>query len=87
MDMSANVQNGYMSSRISVINSHTLLQCKKPSNLNYINWGFKNGNVSGGHFYMNSHNVYEANNHKSVDSTKKSDENNHNRSEMENNGL
>ena len=41
MDMNDNHQNGDVSSGIGLINSHTLPQCNKLSNLNVINWGLK----------------------------------------------
>ena len=83
MDMNDNLKDGDVSSGIGLINSHTIPQCNKYFNLNGMNWGFKNGDVSGGHYYMNNHTVPEAKNKKSIDSTKKSDENTPNRSEME----
>ena len=43
---------------------------------------FLNGDISGGHCYMNSHAISEAKNHKYIASTKKNDDNTHNRSEM-----
>ena len=52
-----------------------------------MNWGVKNGDVRGGHCYTNSHTVSESNNHISIDSAKKSNENNHNISEIEDTGL
>ena len=40
-----------------------------------MDWGVENGDVSGGHCFMNSHTLFEANNHNSVDSTNKMDVN------------
>ena len=51
--------------------------------MNEINGGVINGGVSGGSYYVNIQTVSEANIHKSVDSTNKSYENTHKRSEME----
>ena len=44
-----------------------------------MNQGFKIGNNSGGHCYINSHTVLEEKYHKYIDYTKKSNENTHNR--------
>ena len=49
--------------------------------------GFKNGDVSGVHCYTNSQILSEANNHKFIYFTKKSNENTHNISYMKNTGL
>ena len=87
MDMNDNLQNGYVSSGIGLINSHTLPQCNKSINSNEMNWGVKMFNVSDGNCYKNIHTVYESKNHSSVYSTNKSDENTPNRSEIENTGL
>ena len=73
MDVNSNLQNGDNNCEIGLINIHTLPQCNKSSNLNETNWGFKNSDVSGGHCYVNSHTASEANNNKSIYSTKKSD--------------
>ena len=87
MEMNTNLQNVYVSSWIGLINIHTLSQFNKSSNLTYMNWGFFNGDVSGGHCYSNIQTVSESNNHKSIYSTNKSDKSTHNRSEMENTVL
>ena len=47
-----------------------------------MNWGVENGDISGVHCYMDSQNLSEAKNHKSIYSTKKSDEIPPNISEM-----
>ena len=52
-----------------------------------MNWGVENGDFCGDHWYMNIHTIFEANNHNSIDDTKKRDENVPNLSEMENNWL
>ena len=72
MEMNYNLHYGYVSIGIDLINRHTLPHFNKSSHLNGMNWGIKNGYVSGGRFYMNSHTVSEANNHNSIDYTKKS---------------
>ena len=54
MDMNANLNNGDVSSGIGLPNRHTLLQYNEPSNLNDMNMGVENGDVNGGHCYMNS---------------------------------
>ena len=74
MDMNGNLQNGGMSRGIGRINNHTLPQYNESSNLNEMNWGVENGDISGVHCYMNSYTLSEAKNHKSIYSTKKSDE-------------
>ena len=73
MDMNDNLHHGYLSSGIGLLNSHILPPYKKSSNLNEINMGVENGDVNGGHCYMNSSTGSESNNHNSVDSTKKRD--------------
>ena len=50
-------------------------------------WGVENRDVSGGHSFMNSHTLSEANNQNSIDYTKKRDGNVPNISEMEDTGL
>ena len=52
-----------------------------------MNWGIENGDVSCGHYYMNSHTISEVNNNKYIDYTKKGDENASNLSTMEYTGL
>ena len=49
--------------------------------------GVENGDVSGGHFFMNSHTISEANNPSSVYSTNKRDGKFPNVSEMEDTGF
>ena len=46
-----------MSSGIGLINSHTIHQFNQSNNLNEMNQGVKNCDISGGNFYMNSRNV------------------------------
>ena len=58
MEINANLQNGDVSSGIGLIKIHTLHQCNIPSNLDEMNWSFKNGDFSGGHCYMNSNTVH-----------------------------
>ena len=38
-------------------------------------WGFENGDVSGGHCFMKIQTIYEAKNYNSIDSTNKRDGN------------
>ena len=83
MDINANLQNGYLSSGIGLINIHILSQCNKSSNLNEMNWDSKDVDISAGNCYMNSHTVSEANNNKTIDYTKKIAENTRNRSGMQ----
>ena len=52
-----------------------------------MNWGVKNYDVGVGHCHINIHTLCKAKNKKFTDSTKKSDENTPNRSEMDNIGL
>ena len=85
--MNANLQNDYVGSGIDLINSHALSQFNESSNLNEMNWDVLNVYVSDVHCYINSHTLYEANNHNSIDYTRKRDENSPNRSEMENSVL
>ena len=72
-DMNANLYNGDVSSGIGLLNSHTLTQYKKSSNLNKINIGVRNGDVNGDHFYMNSSTGSESKNHSYIYSTSKKD--------------
>ena len=71
MEMNDNMQNVDVSSGIGLTNIQTTSQCNRYINLNEMNWDFKNGDVSGGNCYMNSHTGSEAKNNKSIDSTKK----------------
>ena len=50
-----------------------------------MDWGVENVNISGGQCYINSHALYEVNNHNSVYSKNKRDESAPNLSVMENN--
>ena len=52
-----------------------------------MNMGVENGDVNGGHCYMNSSTGCESKNHNSIYYTNKRDEIAPNISEMENNGL
>ena len=52
-----------------------------------MNRGVENCDVSGGHYFMNSHNISEAKKHNNIDSTNKWDENSPEVSEIENTGL
>ena len=54
-DMNDNLQNGYMSSGIGLLNSHTLPQDNESSKLNKNNMSFENGD----YFYMNSFTGFE----------------------------
>ena len=69
-DMNDNLQNGYMSSGIGLLNSHTLPQDNESINLNDMNMSVENGNYC----YMNSSIISESKNHNSIDNTKKRDE-------------
>ena len=55
------------------INIHSLYQCNKSIPFSNMDGGVENGDVSGGHFFMNSHTIYEANNPRSIYSTNKRD--------------
>ena len=85
-DKNTNLHNGDVSSGIGLLNLHTLPQYKKSSNLNETNMAVENGDVNGGHCYINSPTGYYSNNHNFIDSTTKRDEISPNISEMENNG-
>ena len=52
--MNANVQNGDVCSRISLLNSHTFSQDKKSINFNEMNMGVENDDINGGYCYTNS---------------------------------
>ena len=52
-DMSSTLQNGYLSSGIGLLNSHTLPQDNESSKLNEMNIIFDNEDVNGDYFYMN----------------------------------
>ena len=54
MDMNANLQNGDGRSGIGLLKIHTLPPYNESSNLNETNMGIENGDVNGGHCYMNS---------------------------------
>ena len=85
--LNANLQNLDVSSRIGLLNIHTLPQDNESSNLNEINMGVENGDVNGGYCYINSSTGSESNNHNSIYSTKIRDKTSPNISEMENNRL
>ena len=87
MDMNYNSQNEDVGSIIGLLNIHNLPQANKSSNSNEMDMGVENGNVNGGHCYMNSTTWYESIINNDMDYTKKRDEISPNRSEMENNGL
>ena len=78
-DMNANLQNGDVSSGISLLNSHTLTQCNKSINLNDMNMSVENGDVYG----VNSSTGSESKNHNCIYYTNKSDKMSPNRSELE----
>ena len=48
-----------------------------------MNWGVKDGYVSGDHFYMNTNTLYKENTHHTIDYTKERDTNIPNESEIE----
>ena len=52
-----------------------------------MDWYVENSDLSGGHFFMNSHTLYEANNHNSDDSKQKRGGNFSGVSEMKYTGL
>ena len=54
MDMNANLQNVDGSSGIGLLNNHTLPPHNESSNLDETNIGVENGDVNGGHCYINS---------------------------------
>ena len=76
-----------MSHVIGLINRHTIYQCNELSQFNDMDWGFENGDVIGGHCFMNSHTISESNNHNYIDTTKKMDGNVPNIYEMADTGL
>ena len=69
--MNAYLHNGDVSSRIGLINIHTISQFNEPSNLDEMNWGVENVDFSGGRFYINIHTLSEAKNHDSIYYTNK----------------
>ena len=86
-EMYANLQNCDVSSGISLTNRHNIYQFNESSNFNDKDWGIKNGDVSGGNCYTNSHTFSLRKNHNSVDSSNNRDENSPNLFSMENNEL
>ena len=54
MDMNSNLQNGDVSSGIGLLKIHTLPPYNESGNLNETNMGIENGDVNGGHCYINS---------------------------------
>ena len=73
MDMKDNLHNGDVISGIGLLKSHTLPQYNKPIKLNEMNLGVENGDINGGHSYMNSPTGSESKNHSPIDSTNKRD--------------
>ena len=69
--MNTNLQNVDMSNGIGLLNSHTLPQDNKSSNLNEMNMSIGNCDVNGGYFYMNISTVSESNIHNYIYYTKK----------------
>ena len=60
--MNADLNNVEVSCVIVLINSHTLCQYNASSYFNDMDGDVENGDVSGGHFFMNSHNISESDN-------------------------
>ena len=87
IDMSANLQNGDFSIVIGLLKRQTLPKNRESSNLNAMNVSPQNFDVNCGYWYMNSPNLFESNNHNSIDYTNKRDETDRNRYVMENNRL
>ena len=71
--MNETLQNGYVSSGIGLLNSHTLPQDNESSNLNDMNMSVDNGDANVDHCYINSYTGYESKNNSSIDYTKKID--------------
>ena len=67
--------DGDVSCGIGLIKIHTQSQCNESSYFNDMELDVENGYVSGGHFFMKSHTLSEANNHNCVHYTKKRDRN------------
>ena len=63
-DMNDTFKNVDASIGIGLLNSQTIPQYNKSSNLNEMNMGVKNGDVNGDYCYMNSSTGSEPNNHK-----------------------
>ena len=85
--MNANLQNGYFSSGISLLNNHKQTQFNESTDLNEIIMGVENGDVNDGHCYINSPIISEAKYNNSIDSTNKRDKISPNRSKKENTVL
>ena len=73
-DMNETLHNGYVSSGIGLLNSHTLPQDNESSKLDDMNVSVGNSDINGDYFYMNTSTGYVINNHNSIDYTKKRDE-------------
>ena len=73
-DMNENLQNGYVSSGIGLLNSHNIPQDNKSSKPNDMNSSVYNGVVNGYYCYMNNYTEFLINNHNYSDYTKKIDE-------------
>ena len=85
--MNTNLQNVDMSNGIGLLNSHTLPQDNKSSNLNEMNMSIGNCDVNGGYCYMNISTVSESNIHNYIYYTKKREKISPKRYLMEKNGL
>ena len=75
MKTNANLQNKDEINGISLMNIHTLPKFKEYRKWNDMYRVVKNGDVSGGHCFMNYYTLSEANNHNSIGYTKQSGEN------------
>ena len=67
------LQNGYVSSGIGLLNSHTLHQYNESSNFNDMNMIVDNGGVNVDYLYLNISTGSESKNHNSVDYSNKID--------------
>ena len=70
-DMNETLKNGYVSSGIGLLNSHTLYQDNESSKPNGMNISVENGDANGDYCYMNSSTIYVTKNQNSIDYTKK----------------
>ena len=81
--MNADLYNGDVSRVIAFINSHNLYQFNKPIYFHEMYWGVEIVDFMGGHFFMNSQNLFEAKNQNLIYFTKKRDVNVPNISKIE----
>ena len=72
--MNETLHNGYESSVIGLLYSHTIPQYKQSMNLNEMNMSVENGDVNGDYCYINSSTGCVIKNHNIIHYTNKIDE-------------